>query len=164
MQSHLRLDGFLIGTLCAYLVSNTNLKQRILDNKFYYLIISLILISPGVLLVGGDFYMNTFGLTSVNLGFGLWVLLLVDIKKNSRRNLLVKILFTYLPFVGKSSYSIYLWHLQCRMITTYINVDDYILKFIIYLAISIGFGSIMYTIIEKPLIKLKYRCLQHNFQ
>ena len=164
MQSHLRIDGFLVGTLCAYLVLNTNLKQRVLGHKFYYLIVSFILISPGIILVGGDFYMNTFGLTSVNLGFGLWVLILVDVKKKSDRNLLVKILFTYLPFVGKSSYSIYLWHLTCKMITSYINVNSNILKLIIYLIISIGFGSIMYVIIEKPLIKLKYRCLQHNFQ
>ena len=164
MQSHLRIDGFLVGTLCAYMLSNTNLKQRVLDHKFYYLIISLALISPGVLLVGGDFYMNTFGLTSVNLGFGLWVLIIVDMKKKSNHNLLIKILFNYLSFIGKSSYSIYLWHLTCRIITSYINVDDDILPLIIYLTISIGFGHIMYIIIEKPLVKLKYRCLQHNFQ
>ena len=164
MQSHLRIDGFSVGTLCAYLVLNTNLKQRVLGYKLYYLIVSFMLISPGIILVGGDFYMNTFGLTSVNLGFGLWVLILVDVKKKSDRNFLVKILFTYLPFVAKSSYSIYLWHLTCRMMTSYMNVDDDILKLIIYLTTSIGLGSIMYLLIEKPLVKLKYRCLQHNFQ
>jgi len=155
--THLRSDGILIGVLFSYLHYFTNVTSELLKRKWITLLAGSILILPGFYYAGGSFYMNTIGLTSVNLGFALFVLLSLDIEKyldNGYLNFL-KIPVSILTFIGINSYSIYLWHLNSKKFVYW--YFDYNSKVMIVLSMSLSIilGIFMSYLIEKTFLKIR---------
>ncbi len=78
VQSHLRSDGIIIGVLVSYLYHFTNFNRYFIKFKWPFLILGLILITPAFIYTGGSFFMNTWGLSLVNLGFGIFTILSIN--------------------------------------------------------------------------------------
>lgn len=159
LATHLRMDGIVIGVLIAYLYYFTNFNNFFSKYKYLFLLLAAILISPIFLYKGGSYFMNTFGISSFNLGFGILVLFSVSSFKDNflRRSLLFKIPLLIISFIGIHSFSIYLWHLMAEKITHYwlgFNPKYYSVVFIF---VSLSFGIFLSIIIEKPFLLLRDR-------
>jgi len=157
IQTHLRSDGIIIGILISYLYNFTKWSNKLLSNKWIVFLISSLLIAPGFYFKGGGFFMNTIGLTTVNLGFSLLVLLSLDFDKYIK-NVSLKYLrmpLNILCFVGVNSYSIYLWHLNSKdIIYSFLTFSPFFMT-IIYISLSIGIGILMSYLIEKSFLRLR---------
>jgi peptidoglycan/LPS O-acetylase OafA/YrhL len=154
--SHLRMDGVLIGVFASYLFHFTDFYSLFFRYKNWFLALAVLLISPVFIFPGGSYIMNTIGLTTVNLGFGLIVLFsLTGFELNNRTiSSLTKIPMAIISFIGIHSYSIYLWHLMPAKI---LSLTDPHLPhyFIRYLILALSLGITMSYVIEKPFLKLR---------
>jgi len=152
-QTHMRADGIIMGILLAYLHNFTKWLDLLLKRKRLLFLTSILLVLPGFYYIGGSFFMNTIGLTLVNLGFMLVVLLVWYAEKHMEDRF--KILFKPAAFIGINSYSIYLWHLNAKDIIYSIFSIDTMLMTTLYVLLSIITGIIMSYLIEKPFIRLR---------
>ncbi len=157
MQTHLRFDGILIGVLLSYLLNFTKVISNFIKRKWMLICISILLISPGFYFDGGGFFMNTAGLTLANIGFSILVLLSLEIERFIESDLFpfVNTFFKILSFIGINSYSIYLWHLNSKNISSFIFPLDSYFSTPIYITISIILGTVMSYLIEKPSILIR---------
>jgi len=157
IQSHLRSDGIIMGVLLSYLYYFTNWTNILAKNKWVTLLVSTVLIFPGFVFPGGSIFMNTIGLTTVNLGFTLLVFLSLDIEKYLGNDILKYFKFpvAVLCFIGINSYSIYLWHLNSKdIVYSYFDYGENMMT-IIYITFSIVLGILMSYLIEKTFLKLR---------
>lgn len=158
-QTHLRLDGILLGILLSYLLNFTELLKLSARRNRLLLLPLILLILPGFYFKAGGFFMNTFGLTLVNVGFAIAVFLSLDLTKVAGNTLwtYLKIPLNILCFVGVNSYSIYLWHLNAKDISGTLSGYTSAQVTLIYFALSILLGVVMSYLIEKPFLKLRVR-------
>ncbi len=157
VKTHLRSDGIILGVLLSYLYNFTQSLNKILKWKWIVFILGCLLITPGFYFKGGSFFMNTFGLTTVNLGFTLFVLLSLDIEKYLKNDLskYVRVPVNMLCLIGINSYSIYLWHINMKRIL-YDNFSyDLRLLAAAYILLAIFLGIFMSYLIEKPSLRLR---------
>ena len=71
VKTHLRSDGIVLGVLLSYILNFTNFNVIFLKRKWILICISVLLIAPGFYWNVGSFFMNTVGLTLVNIGFSI---------------------------------------------------------------------------------------------
>lgn len=164
MATHLRSDGILIGVLIAYLYHFTEFFKFFTKWRWAFLIVSIGLMAPGFYYVGGGYFMNTAGLSLVNLGFGILTLFSLSSpiadrfeSKFPSLKLLSKPIILFFTLVGKHSYSIYLWHIACR---NFMNDSLHYgpnMNSLIFFILSISVGVILSIIIERPFLKLRQR-------
>ena len=159
MQTHLRSDGILIGVLTGYLYHFTSFFAYFSKYRWAFLIISVGLMLPGFYYEGGGYFMNTAGLSLVNLGFGLLTLFSLtnfDIQSDPLKQVSKPIVF-FFTLVGKHSYSIYLWHIACRnFMNDNLNYGGN-WNSLIFFILSISVGVALSLIIERPFLKLRER-------
>ena len=157
MQTHLRSDGILLGVLTAYLLNFTRLNLLYEKRKWILVFISILLILPGFYFKGGSFFMNTVGLTIVNIGFSIIVLLSLDCDEFFKKSLsfYIKWVLKVFSFIGVNSYSIYLWHLNSKNISTSLFSLNSTFDTFTYITLSIVIGIIMSYLIEKPFLKIR---------
>jgi len=157
MQTHLRSDGIIFGVLISYLLNFTKLLSFFLKRKWILICLSILLIAPGFYFSAGSFFMNTVGLSLVNFGFSIIVLLALDIDEYVENKLfpLFKPLLKIAGFIGVNSYSIYLWHLNAKEISSWIFSLGPKLDTLMYMVISIIVGIVMSYLIEKPSLKVR---------
>ncbi|NJM15179.1 MAG: acyltransferase [Bacteroidales bacterium] len=154
--THLRLDGILTGALIAYLYYFTNHLQKIMQYRYWLFAAAALLVSPVFVYSGGSYIMNTYGITSMNLGFGIFVVLALD--KGFLAGLpnvrFIKPLYYAIGLVGVHSYSVYLWHLFVKeqVLTLQLN---YRMGLTVYVMLAIVVGVLLSIIIEKPFLMLR---------
>ncbi len=153
-QTHLRADGLLVGVLLSYILHFTNWNQHITNRKIILFITGLLLLIPGFIYRGGSYEMSTYGLTMVNLGFGLITLIAVEpfamsiyIKK------VIQLPAEFLASIGKNSYSIYLWHLTALSTVNYFFNFSKPINFMMYVVLALLLGTTMTYLIEKPFLR-----------
>ena len=159
--AHIRMDGLAFGVLLSYWYHFHRESTISLLTAFRIplTIAAGILISPCVLFDGKSFGMHTFGFVSLYLGFGLLILLSLQLRVTN--NVTVRAL----AFVGKHSYSIYLWHLPLL----FFLIDSGRLnkwhgsKFI-YFSLSIVLGIAMSKLVEFPALRLRDRLFPSGIQ
>ncbi|MCF8370237.1 MAG: acyltransferase [Bacteroidales bacterium] len=156
VQTHLRSDGIIIGVLISYLYHFTGFYDSFLKWKKSLFAIAIILILPGFIFRGGGYFMNTIGLTTVNLGFGIFTLL--SLKYTHASNYLViklpKQAVRLLCFIGVHSYSIYLWHLMAVDIAEKFELNP-MQSSALSISLAIVIGVACSYIIERPFLKLR---------
>ncbi len=159
METHLRSDGILIGVLIGYLYHFTSFFNFFSRWRWAFLLVSFAMMAPGFMYVGGGYFMNTAGLSLVNLGFGILTLFSLtnfETSSHTLKKALNPFVF-FFTMVGKHSYSIYLWHIACRNfmndnLTYGPNINS-----VIFFAISISVGVALSLIIERPFLKIRDR-------
>jgi peptidoglycan/LPS O-acetylase OafA/YrhL len=157
VKTHLRSDGIILGVLLSYLHNFTQSLNQFLKRKWILFLLSSLLIAPGFYFKGGGYFMNTVGLTTVNLGFSLLVLLSLDLEKYLNSGVLkyLKIPVNILCLIGINSYSIYLWHINIKKIIYNNTSYDLHLMAAAYILLSILSGILMSYLIEKPSLRLR---------
>lgn len=153
-QTHLRCDGLFVGMLFSFLKEIPKTNDLLNRFRFYLLFLGLLLIAPGFRAYGGGFFMNTIGLSLVNLGFGCIVYFSYQSEhlfqsENSLKAASIRLFC----FIGISSYSIYLWHMLIKKVLT--NILGFNENTWVYFLLSLFIGMFFYLAIEKPLIKVK---------
>jgi len=155
VQTHLRADGILIGVLVSYLFHFTNFNVFFKKHMPLFLLIGIALIIPGFIFKGGGFFMNTWGLSMVNIGFGIFTLWSVNTMIFERKwNAAISSIFT---FIGVHSYSIYLWHINALHFSEKYLDPKALTTSMVFFASSILIGSFFSIIIEKPFLKMRDR-------
>jgi peptidoglycan/LPS O-acetylase OafA/YrhL len=107
-----------------------------------------------VLTLERSFFLETFGLTGLYLGFGALLLLCLD------RTALRGRLGTAFAFVGVNSYSIYLWHLPVkRWVLPKLEAQGvhWPNQVAVYLVGSIVLGVVAAKVVEFPMLALRDR-------
>ncbi len=157
MKTHLRADGILFGILLSYLLNFTRFFSGLQKRKLILSSLGILLILPGFYYGGGSFFMNTAGLTLVNLGFALLVLLSLNMDDylSNHSSVLLKSSVKAIGFIGINSYSIYLWHLNAKDIVYAVFSYNTVFMTFLYLLLALALGIIMYNVIEKPLLQLR---------
>lgn len=152
--AHLRMDELAFGVLLSYWYHFHRQALISLLARFQWPLTAaaLVLISPCVLLDGKNFWVHTFGYNSLYLGFG--TLLLLSLRMPLSPNLAVR----SLSYIGKHSYSIYLWHVPVLILL----LQDGLLNRLhgskpIYFTLSILVGIGMSKLVEFPALRLRNR-------
>lgn len=161
IKTHLRSDGLIIGVLISYILHFTDWHQRISGKENYIFIAGLALILPGFFFNGGAFIMNTWGITVVNIGFGL--ITFMAINHNPFPAFIYKLLQLpgkIISYIGKNSYSIYLWHITALNTINYIFNYSKMVNFAMYFLLSLFLGIALTYIIEKPFLRLRDRIIK----
>ena len=111
--THVRLDALLFGTLLAWLVRHPaygpRMKAYVAVRRAPLAALALLALVPAVVLGRQHWFVITFGLTMVYLGCGCLLLVALSVQ-------LTGPVSRALAWLGRSSYSIYLWHLPVHVL------------------------------------------------
>ena len=147
--SDTRIDGLIIGC-CVGVVAASGFLPRLAQWIF-------VAIPPlFAVFVAYTFGMVApygFGLTLVNLFFAAVLILLLAAPPSSLAAILNA---RPLRWIGKVSYSLYLWHLFAAFASERMFTDAG-LRFLFFIALAFGMASASYYLIERPFLKLKQR-------
>ena len=111
-----------------------------------------------MLFEGKSFGMHTFVFVSLYLGFGLLVLLALQIR--IRNSFSVRAL----AFIGKHSYSICLWHLPVLFFLIRSGLNNWRGSKPIYFSASILLGIAMSKLVEFPALRIRDRLFPSNIR
>ena len=151
--SDTRADSLLVGCLAAMLVSwrMITFNQTLLRSA---IVLSLLIIGTFVFDLFGfaSRTLYTSGFTVFALAVGLFILRVI-----SSPNVFVRLLENRaLVWIGKLSYSLYLWHFFTIWITLRVPVSN-ALRVALATLISVGVAACSFYLIERPFLKLKSR-------
>lgn len=162
--THLRIDSLLFGVFLSYFyhfrkaISETFFRK----NKMVLGIVALLFLVPPFFYGLGEFFMNTFGLSLLYVGFGI-ILMLFLVNNNTVEKLnkiLNKHFVRQISNIGYYSYSIYLFHMFVAVIFIRdlekfgLNLDNRI-SFVLYFIISVFAGIIISKLTEQPVLKFR---------
>jgi peptidoglycan/LPS O-acetylase OafA/YrhL len=154
-QTHLRMDGLLIGVLVSYLYYFTHKFKDIINLYFIPLLLTSIalMILPFVF-SAGSYFMLTTGLTAMQIGFGIFVAIIITVNdKIEAIKYYNTFLVNILSLIGRYSYSIYLWHLLLyKILLTFWQKEPPV---IIYFLVTIIGGICLSLIIEQVFLKIR---------
>lgn len=162
--THLRADSLMVGVLLSYYYhyQADRFKAFFSKNRFVWLFLALVLLSPAFFFDIKSTLINTAGLSFIYLGFALLLGLVLSLKnfEVSAKKILSPALFTIISKIGIYSYGIYIWHLFVKHYGLYLIRQIYHpqsqgLEFIIYFVLSVGVGILMSILVEQPILKLR---------
>ena len=129
--------------------------------------LALVLITPAFLTdVSQSFLISTFEYTFLYIAFG--ISLITALGSQRMTSLAAGRIGRVAAYLGRHSYSVYLWHYPIKLITHQIffrilgvnagsQVAGSIVEFAIYLVVSFGVGIGMAKLIELPALGLRER-------
>jgi peptidoglycan/LPS O-acetylase OafA/YrhL len=158
--THARLDSLAFGVLLSYYQHfRPSAFARLRARRAPLLVLALVCLAPAAVLDRGPF-MSSAGLTLLYVGYGaLLVAALPRAEANGRPGWWARV---FLP-IGTNSYSIYLWHVPVVMVgvpwaTRALPLPSGLAtEALLYLAMSVGFGSLAAKVIEWPALRLRDR-------
>jgi peptidoglycan/LPS O-acetylase OafA/YrhL len=154
---HLRCDSLLFGVLLSYSSEFRPelIKSLLQDKGRILLIVSIVCITPALVLEQRTAFMYIPGLTMLYLGYG--GILLYALRCPVGDGPLVRLM----SGIGRASYSVYLWHLPVGWLTLLVLQDRLHwgrnVVFGIYVAASLVIGMGMARVVEYPALKLRER-------
>ncbi len=162
VQTHLRADGILVGVLISYLYYFTRFKDFFFKYNKPFFMLAIALVLPAFYFKAGGFFMNTFGLTLVNLGFGIFTLTSINPHLNTvaKPNKAIVFLTGIMALIGVHSYSIYLWHLSIKHYIGLVVEPTSALAIVSYFILTIVVGIGLSLLIEKPILQLRDKIMK----
>jgi peptidoglycan/LPS O-acetylase OafA/YrhL len=167
--THTRIDGLFFGVFLGYLYHFRMVAlQRVLlplRNRIALLVLSAILISTCYFFSRDDHFLLTFGLTFLYLGFGglLLLSLFASHVLKGRLAALANHAGNSCAYVGRHSYSIYLWHVPLLVTVPVVERKvlhaqlPYLALVAVYMVGSCALGIFLANLIEFPILKLRER-------
>ena len=145
-----KVDMIIFGCILAILTKEHNKLANVLDSKllFYVSFFSI----PAIYLLKNREFVDVVGTTFIGVCFIVifYNLIfsnnLIKIKQLLENNIMC--------FIGKISYSLYLWHLFCIFIC-YNLIDNFFLKNLLALISCFSIASVSYLFVEKPFMNIK---------
>ena len=165
--THLRIDALSFGFLLSYVFYvRPKLWEILTERRTILLFAGLLAISPALLLPLEDRLLRTVGLTLLYLGYGS--ILIACVSESRRRHWLDHLLEgsigRLLAFIGFSSYSIYLWHMEIGnaavvLFHRYISIGNPSIQWLAstftFLIASITGGFLIGKAVEMPVLKFR---------
>ncbi len=179
--THLRIDALALGVLLAYLVHfRPGVIEVVRPHRHWLLPLSVAFAVPSALpaIPAYQDYSGrlhyTLGLTLLSVGSVaavLWAWLASGGGDPQARGAppprpWTRAIIGFVAMVGVSSYSIYLWHIPfghivSALLATRLNasptIGTYLLSVLVYAGFCLGFGMVMYRLIEVPALHLRHR-------
>lgn len=174
--THLRMDSLFFGVVIGYYYHFHPrwFRELLLRRRPHIAALSCSLLLFAVLLERTTFWMFTFGLSALYMGFGGLLVLSLSAAQPPETALdqkaplsglqrVTAALGSGLAFVGYYSYAIYLWHPPVssggiRLLRKVVSVDmPPTLEFVLYVIVSIAMGVAMTKLVEAPALKLRDR-------
>lgn len=167
-RSHLRFDSLLFGVLLSYYFNfePARVSKWTGPRRKPLFFACFLAIMPCLILPNSNPWVYTIGFSLAYMSFGgLLLLTLFDERGNLAVNKKSGIAERALAGIGVFSYSIYLWHVPLAMAFGQFNhwlevrqmqVNPYGL-FVVYLLVSIAFGSAISKLLELPLLRFRDR-------
>lgn len=150
-ETHLRIDALFCGVTLSYLFHFRSALFAHL-NRTLWLPLAALCITPAFILRERTVFMQSIGLTLLTIGFSLllaWSISRIPVRRSG-----------VLAYVGRHSYSIYLWHLPIVMVLC----GDSFLSFWAAVALCIIIGIAMSKLIEIPVLKWRDRILPDSMR
>lgn len=166
--THFRLDALCFGVLLAYYYQFDPDKLRLIrrDPK-QAMLAAMVLLAPVILLdVRRSFFVPTFGVSFLYIAFG--IILILSLESAWLARLADKPYGRLLTYLGRHSYSIYLWHFPMLHGTRYLFgevfgiPDPTISETAVYMGASFFVGVIMAKLVEFPALKLRDRLFESH--
>lgn len=153
-QSHYRFDALFFGVLLSYIAHyKSDLITKALASKLNIpvIIVSVVFLCSNFVFPRPDYrFISVVNLAINPVCFGYLMINIISFKNN----LFLK-LITPLAYVGKYSYSIYLFHKLFNFIAIHAEKSGGAAYFLLYFLLSIGGGILISKLIEYPLINLR---------
>jgi peptidoglycan/LPS O-acetylase OafA/YrhL len=161
-RTHLRIDSLFFGVLISYFYT---FRTHILLTRtrrwlgLCSISVCLTFLLPILFPLNQSRFMYSFGFSLLYLGFGC--LLLLCLHPAYKTTIKVISTFSLLAYVGRNSYSIYLWHmfsydLAARIwVPTDASPKGFFLRTIVYLIGSVLVGILATKAIELPILRLR---------
>ena len=158
---HALLDSLFFGVMLSHFWHNRwdeSVKQRLVRWRWAFLGAGLTLVLPGVVPVMDLQWFRIFGFVLVYLGAGALILSCLALD-----NLRPPWIASRLAWLGRHSYSVYLWHLlagDCLYPWVSLNLNTRIgwaLDTLIYLVLCWLLGILMARIVEFPILRIRDR-------
>ena len=153
-----RIDGIMMGALLCFILKDKSLDLRTESKTLITLVLGIFVCAFIFILFSVseiDFYWNNGGFIITNLlcTITIWI----AIKEPNHFFFSSKIL----RWVGKRSYSIYLYHIPIFLLFENFrqphNLTNLVIITLLRFAISIAMAALSYKYIEQPILKLKKR-------
>jgi peptidoglycan/LPS O-acetylase OafA/YrhL len=157
--THCRADSILFGCLSALLIYShqTSWYINILQSKFSFYAGAILVVAS--MLFRNIFFQETFVYTFEGLGF---LLLVPSFLFMTKENIIHKFVNNKVSiFVGKLSYSVYLFHWVALQIGILFFPERSLKWFLLVVPTSIILALISYFFVEKPFIALRRRFGSH---
>lgn len=160
--SHVRIDSLLVGVGLSFLYhyERAALERFVARYRPALAVACGLLLLPVVVLERSRKLMYTFGLTSIALGFGLLILLMLT---SDRVGATLRCRpWSALCVAGRHSYSVYLWHVP-TIIVIGITLDRFApatsmwIRLVIALLLSFAVGIVISRLVEVPALRLRDR-------
>jgi peptidoglycan/LPS O-acetylase OafA/YrhL len=158
--THLRFDSLMFGVLVSYFVHyrGTQFREKVIAYRGAFLAVAILGIAPVFFFeIDTNRWLYTVGLTALYVGFGCLVALVITfpIPLNFFTRILAR--------VGRSSYSIYLWHFTVLMdlVPLFEKKTGYHPGVGVFLVLhcggSLSVGMIMARAVEWPILQFRDR-------
>jgi peptidoglycan/LPS O-acetylase OafA/YrhL len=167
--THERMDSLFFGVLLGYVYHFRPSYLRVLDSRpiaFLFALLAAALLFPCCIFSMTDGrFMLTIGLTLLYLGFGIVLMLTLQLQ-GIFRGILARVIAqigNVFAFVGMYSYSIYIWHVAVSaLVPGFIRrVSHYRIDLrssdTFYVVVSIVFGILVSRLIEYPILRIRDR-------
>jgi peptidoglycan/LPS O-acetylase OafA/YrhL len=159
--THLRIDGLLIGVAisCVWHRHREHVVEVVRRRRVVLAVVASVLLAP-VVLGRPSPLLHTFGFTSIGLGFGMILLLVLSHERDSSRPTALR----PLAFIGRYSYTTYLWHpfvfvVTDRLLERSAFANAVYLRLAIDVTAAFVVGIVLAHLVEIPALAVRNRLL-----
>jgi peptidoglycan/LPS O-acetylase OafA/YrhL len=146
--AHLRIDSLFAGVTLGYF-QHFREEEFVRAGKFPLWMPAIALLAPLAFWEADAPWMDTIGLGMLSIGFGLFVLWAVN------RTMPEWKLLKAMAWIGRYSYSIYLWHLIVKAYVGYYESGQRLITLPLYVIACLGIGRLAAYLVETPFLQLR---------